>query len=212
MNDYTIGSICAITQSFIGYPLDTFKVRFQAETNSKSNALFRGISLPTLCSIVTTGINYGIYDDCQNYWNNAWVSGCISGAILSPIVNVGENYKIKRQLGQNIALKDLNITRGLGLCSVRDSIGCSIYFGMYFNLPDELGAFNKGGLAGAASWLFTYPLDTIKTRIQGSDFETIESAIKKQKLFRGLSFCLGRAFLVNACSFFVYDYLKLNYS
>jgi len=210
MNDYIIGSICAITQNVVGYPFDTFKVRFQSSSvplKSCTSSLFSGISGPMICNTLTTGLNYGIFNDLEHHFQNSLVSGFISGGILAPIVNIGENYKIKRQLG--IFPKNyINIRRGLGLCTIRDSFGCSIYFGMYMNLPSEWGSFINGGIAGASSWLFTYPIDTVKTRIQANDLETISSSISKGGIFRGVGFCLARAFLVNASSFFVYDKLK----
>ena len=221
MNDYQIGMVCAVTQNIIGYPLDTYKVRLQTSKVTINSNVFRGMSVPLACNIVTTGINYGLFNDCQKRFNNSFMSGFISGLVLTPIVNIGENYKIKGQLGQfgqfgqfkpKTSLRDIsdtmNFRRGLGLCSVRDSIGCSIYFGFYTNFPDYFGSFINGGIAGMASWLITFPIDTIKTRFQSCEKETIISAYKKGNLFHGVYFCLVRAFLVNASSFFIYDKLK----
>ena len=196
MNDYVIGSICAVTQNIVGYPFDTFKVRFQSDykhgSQNRAN-IFRGLSGPMICNTLTTGLNYGIFNDLEHKFQNSIVSGFISGIILSPIVNIGENYKIKCQLGLT-PKHYINIKRGLGLCTLRDSFGCSIYFGVYNNLPSDTGSFVNGGLAGVSSWLFTYPIDTVKTRIQGNDRETIYGAYQKGGVFKGVWFCLGRAF------------------
>ena len=48
----------------------------------------------------------------------------------------------------------------------------------------------SGGLAGITSWTITYPIDTIKTRIQNISFS---KAIKQYNLFKGLSVSLLRA-------------------
>ena len=59
--------------------------------------------------------------------------------------------------------------------------------------------FISGGMAGIASWTISYPLDTLKTRIQSGD--TYMKAINKGNYFKGLPYCLVRAFIVNGTGF-----------
>ena len=215
MSDYQIGMVCAITQNIVGYPLDTIKVRFQTVSPIRPTTnIFQGIAGPLVCNVLTTGINYGIFNDLQNCFQNSIASGFISGLLLSPIVNVGENYKISRQLSQippPSFRMSAYVSRGLGLCTLRESVGCATYFGLYNNLSNSStysSPFLFGGLAGVGSWLITYPIDTLKTRLQSNSNCTLWSAYGQGHLFRGMTICLVRAFIVNACSFVVYDSLK----
>ena len=59
------------------------------------------------------------------------------------------------------------------------------------------------------SWLFTYPLDTIKTRIQGRVSSSIKEALKMGSLFSGITLCMIRAFIVNSVGFYTYEKLLL---
>ena len=66
----------------------------------------------------------------------------------------------------------------------------------------------SGGIAGICSWLFTYPMDVIKTRIQSGETNTIYQSYIKGNLFRGLSVCLLRSFIVNSIGFFIYEQIN----
>jgi hypothetical protein len=80
-------------------------------------------------------------------------------------------------------------------------------------------AFFAGGLAGSNSWLFTYPIDYIKTIMQSQNIEkmkykgSLECAVKQYRLegyrtfFKGLGITMLRAFPVNGIAFFSYEYL-----
>ena len=56
-------------------------------------------------------------------------------------------------------------------------------------------SFISGGIAGILSWLIPYPIDTIKSRIQIG--YSLKKSIKLGNYYKGLNFCLLRAFLVN---------------
>ena len=84
--------------------------------------------------------------------------------------------------------------------------GIFIYFSTYQKLKEKnVPVFLSGSLAGSASWLFTYPIDTIKTRIQNESCKTIKEAINKGGLNNGIGICLLRAFIVNGINFTVYE-------
>ena len=58
------------------------------------------------------------------------------------------------------------------------------------------------------SWLITYPIDVIKTRIQSEKYN-LKNALSKGKFNHGLSYCLLRSFIVNGFSFLVYENFSL---
>ena len=77
-------------------------------------------------------------------------------------------------------------------------------------------AFFAGGLAGSNSWLFTYPIDYIKTIMQSQDLSTrkyrnsIECARNLYSIegyrtfFKRLGITMLRSFPVNGVAFFSY--------
>jgi solute carrier family 25 (mitochondrial carnitine/acylcarnitine transporter), member 20/29 len=79
-------------------------------------------------------------------------------------------------------------------------------------------AFLAGGLAGCNSWLFTYPVDYIKTITQSQDLAALkyrnmlDCAQKHYRkegykaFFKGLGITLLRSFPVNGVAFFSYEY------
>ena len=74
-----------------------------------------------------------------------------------------------------------------------------------------------GSVAGAASWLFTMPMDVIKSVHQASPHDSLPTyrnicltgwrAGKIGYFFRGVWPTVGRSVLVNACLFPAYEYI-----
>lgn len=81
-----------------------------------------------------------------------------------------------RHLYREHGLKSLYV--GFYPTFLREILGLSVYFGSYeagMRLLSKgensaeapiLGAFLAGGIAGSASWFFTYPIDYVKTLMQ----------------------------------------------
>ena len=117
------------------------------------------------------------------------ISGAIAGFTQSILLSPIELVKIKMQLPSSPyvstracaleLLKDRRIMRGTGLTIARDVPAITIYFLSFEYLcnrfsqgagsRDSLGVLDlmmAGGTAGCLSWLFTYPIDVVKTRFQ----------------------------------------------
>lgn len=112
--------------------------------------------------------------------------------------------------------------RGLFATFVREVPSFGVYFASYFSLCKYLnankGTFNIpklfvcGGLSGMVTWLVTYPVDVVKTRLQAdgvgtSKYRGIIDCCRKsyqkggyQVFFRGLNATLIRAFPTNAAT------------
>ncbi|RDD44895.1 Mitochondrial basic amino acids transporter [Trichoplax sp. H2] len=118
--------------------------------------------------------------------------------------------------------------RGMNLTVLREAIGCGTYFSsydaickavlneqidpLYLTVSKMLFA---GGMTGVISWLVTYPIDVLKTRIQADGLHTgvmeysglrdcFLKSYKNEGLYfltRGLNSALLRAFPVNAATF-----------
>lgn len=79
-----------------------------------------------------------------------------------------------------------------------------------------MAAFLAGGIAGVTSWLFSYPLDYVKTVIQSQHLEDIkykgmwDCTVQKYReegiktFFKGYGITMLRSFPVNGIGFFVF--------
>ncbi|CAL8289587.1 mitochondrial basic amino acids transporter isoform X1 [Gadus morhua] len=117
------------------------------------------------------------------------------------------------------------INRGMVTTVIRETPGFGIYFLAYDVLTRRLGCepddpymipklLFAGGMSGIASWLSTYPVDVIKSRLQADGMggvhqyngiaDCVRQSLKKEgwRVFtRGLTSTLLRAFPVNATTF-----------
>jgi solute carrier family 25 carnitine/acylcarnitine transporter 20/29 len=132
-------------------------------------------------------------NNAQRYKLNAIAgatAGFVQGVLLTPI----EIIKIEMQLEKPkypstmACVKDYvinkgpkSLTRGFLLTIYRETPACSLYFVSYemmksaFKFEDEKNLWKlllagglAGGSAGCISWLFTYPIDVVKTRYQAN--------------------------------------------
>ncbi|KAL6563257.1 Mitochondrial arginine transporter bac2 [Orobanche hederae] len=121
--------------------------------------------------------------------------------------------------------------RGLTITALRDAPAHGVYFWTYEYMREQFhpGCRSNGqetfrtmllagGLAGVASWICCYPLDVIKTRIQGQSrssagkYDGIVDCFRRSVreegynvLWRGLGTTVARAFVVNGAIFTAYE-------
>ncbi|XP_073290697.1 mitochondrial arginine transporter BAC2-like [Primulina huaijiensis] len=119
--------------------------------------------------------------------------------------------------------------RGLTITVLRDAPAHGVYFLTYEYMREQLHPGCRkngqepfgtmllaGGLAGVASWIGSYPLDVIKTRIQSQSLPLRYSGIIDcftrivrdegyNVLWRGLGTAVTRAFIVNGAIFTAYE-------
>jgi solute carrier family 25 carnitine/acylcarnitine transporter 20/29 len=170
---------------------------------------------------------FGNYSQFLEYTNNnKLLSASLTGVIGAFMITPFDYFKIHRQTNSIAALNKINkinksnarmtiynlpiIYNGLWITICRESIAIPAYFLTFdimhyqWNYP----AFISGGIAGVNSWLFTYPIDTLKTRRQLYPDKTFQSLIQMGKLYNGLGITLLRAVIVNGVNFQLYTILK----
>ncbi|XP_014216234.1 mitochondrial basic amino acids transporter-like [Copidosoma floridanum] len=116
---------------------------------------------------------------------------------------------------------------GLGVTVLREAPSFGVYFASYELLvrsPNEPQRATStwrvllaGGLAGSASWIVSYPVDVVKSRLQADTSAKYNGAIDCFRksvtsegygcLFRGLSSTILRAFPTNAATFAVVTWI-----
>lgn len=156
------------------------------------------------------------------------MSGALAGFTASFVVTPIERLKILRQTNEKFTLRELSpkfLYKGLSSTFTRETPGFGIYFSVYEGLKDYFGTKVElntshhllfGGLSGSTAWLFIYPQDLVKTRIQASKQNINASIIIKsiykeagiKGFFRGFHLALLRAVPLHAGTFAMVEFLK----
>ena len=114
------------------------------------------------------------------------------------MINISETIKVKKQLNEKVGINLLKYSQvGFTATFLRESIGTSLYFGTYNYLKDNnYNSFISGSSAGVISWIFIYPFDVIKTRLQSGLDKNWKQAIKRGGFTNGLGILLLMGFLL----------------
>lgn len=191
---------------------------------------------------VVNAVIFGVYGQAQKYipdpatLTSYFLAGSLAGIAQTPICSPMELAKTRMQLRSTSSVRFTGpfqclkytytheglrgVFRGTDVTFLREVPSFGVYFLTYEALtrtadnspvstPSMLLA---GGLAGTTSWMVSYPLDVIKSRIQahGSRYNGITDCLRQSMraegyswLYRGLSSTILRAFPTNAVTFTV---------
>lgn len=211
MDYFYAGFAFGISQTLIGYPFDTLKVWSQNYAKIKPpkrtfTNLYRGIQYPLLQAPFLTGISFGVYNRIYQQTENTYIAGSFAGVVSSIVHTPLDFYKIGRQQQSTINNTWYSSFRFWHVVAMREVPSNALYYTTYYNMREiEVPILFSGGIAGLCSWTLTYPLDTIKTKIQAGLTTSIREAIEEGNLWKGLSFAAIRAVCVNAIGFSVYE-------
>ena len=231
MVDFISGALSGFSQVLVGHPLDTIKTRLQYNKplTYKFNKLYRGLKYPLYTSVMVNTLLFKMNNDLNNYTNNYFVSGALTGVGIAFIRNPFELYKVKAQnnikqidikknIKKNKNIKNIknnfkNIIklnyRGIGPTLLREISAKSLFFGSYNTMREKSdNILLIGGLSGFITWSITYPFDVLKTRIQSNDKLTIKTALAQKNMWKGYVPCVIRSFIVNSIGFTVYEESK----
>ena len=220
MNDGMIaGMISGILSTLIGFPLDTIKGWKQSNYKIKPQfqEYYRGVSFPLIQNGISNSLLFYQYEYLKKNYKHQPFFLYSSLSILNTILTCPiDKFKIMNQQKLYYPLTPKNFLlsyKDIGIVGMRKVPGTFLYFSIYEKMKEKHNSnFLSGGFAGLFSWLFTFPLDTIKTRIQNESCKTIYEGYKKGNLWNGLSFCLFRGFFINGIHFSIYEksleYLK----
>lgn len=127
------------------------------------------------------------------------------------------SYDVARQLYKTGGVA--NLFRGAGATLARDGPGSAVYFATYEFLKRKLSPENgelslaavsfAGGAAGVSMWALVFPVDTVKSRLQGATEKTSIGRVIKEVyaksgvkgFFPGVGPAMLRSFPANAATF-----------
>ena len=182
----------AATEVSVGHPFDTTKVLIQ---NNKPflglpvKHYYRGWKFPLICSSIFSCTVFPMYDYSIQYTDNYWISGLLSGIVVSPLVFALDTFKIKRQINKPITMDLLKPMHGFWSTTARETLAMTVYFGTYKSLKENgYNPMISGAAAGLVNWTTTYPLDVIHSR-QIAQHITIKEAVQRGSLWKGFSVC-----------------------
>lgn len=209
MKDIIAGGISGISQTIVGYPLDTLKVLTQNKMKLNSISLknlYRGVKYPLQSCVITNSVVFPINKMLKENGYPVFFNGFVAGACITPIVYFFDKLKVNMQIGNNANTSLYKNCKGFSATIARETFAFGIYFYSYdlckeyYELPIPIA----GALAGVSNWSLTYPLDVIRNRQIAMNI-TIKEACRMGSLFRGLNYCLFRAVIVNSMAFYVYE-------
>lgn len=239
IESFTNGFISGSVGILISHPFDTIKTRIQdnKSVSLSIRQLYKGFLPPLFGVGFEKAIVFGVYTNIYNNLNidsdilKNTISGGSAGLSASLIVTPVERIKILLQTNNKIEKNQINfryLYRGLNATFTRETPGFAIYFNVYENLKkycytqkNEIipihSSFLFGGLAGSTAWLFIYPQDCIKTRMQSSNqckksflhiIKEIYNEGGLKMFYKGFHFALMRAVPLHAGTFMTMEILK----
>jgi solute carrier family 25 carnitine/acylcarnitine transporter 20/29 len=216
------GLASGIAQTIIGHPFDTIKTLRQNKISTSVRNIsviqsFNGVGVSLIQCPPSVFISFVMNDYFYKYSNNSILSGMLSGLLCSIMLCPTQYIKVRQQT-EKIQNKNITITNSLKyvlhsyktLHSVllREIPAMGIYFSTYKYLKDkDIPIFIAGASTGILTWTITYPLDTIKSRLQSGACTTLNQSYRQGKLYYGLNYCLMRALVVNGVTFTTYEHV-----
>jgi len=195
----------------IGHPFDTIKTLHQSNSlKIRYSQLYRGLLYPVLQNSLINAVTFSSNHHLKKA-HDPYISYLYCGGISTLICTPLEHYKILRQYKMKYThsiyafYKTYN---NIGIVAFRELPATFLYFASY-DICKYYGisTFVSGSIAGFTSNVFTYPIDTIKTRLQSGECNTIYAAYQKRGLMKGVGVCGLRSLIVNGINFSVYEYL-----
>ncbi|XP_014471271.1 PREDICTED: mitochondrial basic amino acids transporter-like isoform X2 [Dinoponera quadriceps] len=209
--------------------------------------LYRGMTSPIAGVALVNSIVFGVYGHTQRHLSEpdrlstCFLAGASAGLAQTPVSSPIELAKTRMQLqsssqggsqGPMQCLRKIyrregyrGVFKGLGITFLREGPSYGVYFVTYEMLTrtpsnQPISTFHMllaGGLAGSASWVISYPVDVIKSRVQAesgnrysSSWDCLKKSVRAEGytcLFRGLNSTILRAFPMNAATFTVVTWM-----
>ncbi|CCH60039.1 hypothetical protein TBLA_0C02280 [Henningerozyma blattae CBS 6284] len=179
-----VGGLTGITASIVSYPFDVLRTRFAVNHNRQFSHLKKEI----LSVLKNEGI-IGLYRGCISSiftisLSTSILFGCFEGIKIFCSTRLNTD-KDKHGEDSRVKMSNSESTDGLTISNPSDINNNSF---LYLKLLDN----SAGAISGFLSKLITFPLDTVRRRIQLKDSPTLnnyfDQDIKMYLKYRGMNF------------------------
>jgi len=168
------------------------------------------------------------------------IAGCAAGISVAVVTTPMDRLKVWSQIHQTTPSDSIKMLynrygiyngfcNGFHLCLMRSILQCGLYYPIYESScrilsPNTIGnksdtsnivIFTSGATAGVSVWIVSYPIDVLKTKIQGSPPNYYKSIVECAKLtyqqggfklfYGGMIPTIYRAILLHSTSFLIYE-------
>lgn len=216
--DLIPGFCQGLTRVSISYPFDVVKVNMQTlkykttidafKNIYKTDPLrfYRGSSLCYLTVSSERSVSFFLAEKYNTKSNNTFLNGFFI-SLLTSIYNIPIQYITSNLANNNnirnlgTFLKDLyanktNVYKGYFIEMPKTVLGSTMFSGTYFYLRNNIEDSKYkplllGSISGIVSWIFTFPIDSIRTNIQTSNLKLKEIIQQRIKNYGYLSFYRG---------------------
>ena len=209
---YPFDTVKVLIQNQVCKPIryrSTFQTMLLVTREDGFRRLYRGLATPLFTVAFYNAVTFSAYEDAvrklpHHCWANHAMAGALSGLPRSVIICPVEVVKTQMQVASTKAsisgsecIKQIYKSSGLkGFAKgylttlVREVLFLACYFASFEIMTrnrktEKLTVLIAGGLAGIISWIPTYPIDVIKTRLQGD-------SLGEQKLYKSTMHCFKR--------------------
>ena len=217
--DFVAGTVGGCFGIVISHPVDTLRIRYQAQKIGEPilrTALYSGVSAPLVGMMMEKSIVFGVYSLVKAKTNHDFLAGLSAGLACTTIVTPIEKIKINLQNG-SLSTRTMSIRylyNGYAPTLFREVPGFGLYFTCYQYLRERynqeqnpLKTLLFGGMSGSFAWIFIYPADVVKTRLQSDNLhytsarECFRDTLKTRGwrfFFKGQPLAILRAFQLHS--------------
>eukprot|EP00746_Dinoflagellata_sp_MGD_P048534 gnl/MRDRNA2_/MRDRNA2_22030_c0_seq2.p1 gnl/MRDRNA2_/MRDRNA2_22030_c0~~gnl/MRDRNA2_/MRDRNA2_22030_c0_seq2.p1 ORF type:complete len:258 (-),score=37.19 gnl/MRDRNA2_/MRDRNA2_22030_c0_seq2:51-824(-) len=236
------GMAYGLAVSLISHPFDTIKCRLQTGVpvcSGRTSAfadvrnLYKGVGAATAASVCFRTVPFIGYEGVSEEFRRrkwlenapltvAFIAGAIGGVMRGILETPAEFVKTRQQLCRS--WETSGVFRGLSITCIRNAAVIGTYW-VIFNacrpirmaLPPMMADFFAGGVCSVGAWALVFPLDTVKSQIQG-DSGTAKSVAKQfflnyqragvSSFYNGLGAGLSKVLLANGFGMIAYGIVK----
>lgn len=208
MRDWLAALCVGVSETLVGYPFLTAKVRFQNNLPLPRTpaAYYRGVRYPLCGAMAFNMVVFPVHERTHTQWGHA-AAGALAGLAVTPQVFCIDTLAVTRQTNQPITRTLLTRPVGFPTTVAREMLAMSVYFETYHRVREHTHSLVAGGVAGLCNWTLTYPLDVVRTR-QLAQRISAAQALAQRQLWKGFGVVAARAVLVNAVGFTVYEHAR----
>mmetsp|Transcript_8644 Transcript_8644/g.25976 ORF Transcript_8644/g.25976 Transcript_8644/m.25976 type:complete len:262 (-) Transcript_8644:3812-4597(-) len=211
----TSGAMAGFAKTFVSHPLDTVKVHLQNNMSPPGSLtrLYRGITVP----LARNGFEHSLHFFLRNVVAacmasvgfvsaaaNPFIVGFVAGFPQAVFTTPMDYVRLQMQLNKPPRLT--SSFRGLPWVTLKESVSGMVFFGIYELMKTFVHPGLAGSCAALSAMVTTYPLDTLKARVQAG--QSVTAATQMSKWTKGLPWAIGKCLAANFVALTMYEAVR----